>query len=81
VSSHKPEVIFVPGQTLLYLAGVFNPDYTSPGDGLSLTMSNATLRNILNEIVKTSEAKYWIVNRDGQDGEYLILKLLSLNIS
>jgi len=36
-------------------------------------MSNKTMRDILNEIIRSSDAKYWIVKRDGPRGEYLIL--------
>jgi len=38
-----------------------------------LRTSDTTLRDILNKIIETSELKYWIVNRDGPRGEYVIL--------
>ena len=41
--------------------------------GFSMTSSDKTLRDILNQIIKHSELKYWILNRDGSHGERLIL--------
>jgi len=40
---------------------------------LRLAITDTTFRDILNQIIKTSDLKYWIVNRDGAHGEYLIL--------
>jgi len=52
-----------------------NADTAALGDRFTLTMSNVTLRNILNEIVKseTSEAKYWVVTRLRDHAEYFIV--------
>lgn len=52
-----------------------NADIAGLGTRFTLTMSDTTLRNLLNEIVRkeTSEAKYWVVNRFRDGGEYFIL--------
>jgi|GEM_PF-4662719 hypothetical protein len=42
-----------------------NADTVPVGEQFTLTMSNKTMRDILNEIIRSSDAKYWIVNRDG----------------
>ncbi len=66
----------------LRLAGLSAPisSYTSAdtpqlGKTFSVIFSNASLRDLLNEIVRkdTSEAKYWIVQRFGDNRQYILL--------
>ena len=39
-------------------------------------VSESSLRRLLNEIVRTSEAKYWIVKRFGDRNEYFLLNFM-----
>ena len=50
-------------------------DRASLGRDFSLRMSNATLKSLLNRVIRDSKARYWIVNRFGDDREYLLLNL------
>jgi hypothetical protein len=52
-----------------------NADTAALGDRFTLTMSQTTLKGVLNEIVRSdaSQAKFWIVNRLGDHGEYFLL--------
>ena len=43
------------------------------GRGFSLKASNATVKTLLNRLIKESETKYWIINRDGAQKQYLML--------
>jgi hypothetical protein len=36
-------------------------------------MSNATVREVLNQIIRTSELKFWVVNRFGSNNETFLL--------
>jgi hypothetical protein len=52
-----------------------NADTAKLGHKFSLTMHNTTLKGILDEIVKakTSEVRYWIVNRFGEHDEHFLV--------
>jgi len=50
-------------------------DAASLGKDFSLELSDVTVKYILNRVIKDSGAKYWMVNRDGPQGEYLLLNL------
>ncbi len=43
------------------------------GRGFSLDASNMTVKSILNRVIRDSETKFWIVNRDGEQKQYLLL--------
>ena len=45
------------------------------GSNFSLNTENVTLRSLLNSVVKSSETKYWIINRIGEKRQYLLLNL------
>jgi len=46
-----------------------------------MTSSDKTLRDILNQIIKHSELKYWILNRNGFSWGTPYSKLLTSKIS
>ena len=48
-------------------------DYQKLGNDFSMNVSDVTLQEILNQIIKQSATKYWIVNRYGENHEFLIL--------
>lgn len=48
-------------------------DHLEAGEGFSLYMKDATLRELLNQIVRTSDVKYWLVSRFGKNNEFLIV--------
>jgi hypothetical protein len=50
-------------------------DFAALGRNFSLTTSNATVKAILNRVVRDSETKFWIVNREGPRRQYLLLNL------
>lgn len=43
------------------------------GKGFTLQMSNATLREALNRIIRTSETRFWVLNKSGEDEQSLVL--------
>ena len=43
--------------------------------GYSLNVSNATVKSILNRVVRESATKFWIVNLDGEKRQHLLLNL------
>lgn len=51
----------------------FGGEFAKLGRDFSHHFSNATVREILNQVIRTSDVKYWIVNRGGKDKEFLIL--------
>lgn len=50
-----------------------NADYMEVSPGFTLSTANATVREILNQIVRTSTSKYWVANRYGDKSEFLIV--------
>lgn len=50
-----------------------NLDVIPVGARFSLAVRDTTLRGLLNRIVRDSTAKFWVLRRDGADGENLIL--------
>lgn len=52
---------------------VSNLDVIPVGAKFSLTMTDTTVRGLLNRIVRDSTAKFWVLRRDGVSGEDLIL--------
>lgn len=52
---------------------VSNLDVNPVGAKFSLTMTDTTVRGLLNRIVRDSTAKFWVLRRDGVNGEDLIL--------
>lgn len=55
------------------LTGLFGRDYVGVGADFTLRMSNATVREVLNQLIRTSEARYWVVNRYGDNYENFVL--------
>jgi hypothetical protein len=53
--------------------GLLGRDYDKIGPGFTLQVSNVTVREVLNQIISTSEAKCWIVNRYGDKHENFVL--------
>jgi hypothetical protein len=45
------------------------------GHGFCFKVSNMTVKSILNQVIKESETKYWIVNKSGANKQYLLLNL------
>ncbi len=45
------------------------------GKSFSLNVSNMKVKLILNRVIKESETKCWIINRDGDRKQYLLLNL------
>jgi hypothetical protein len=73
--SGKPEL-----KSLLSSYGVrssieaFSPYDISPfGDDFSMDVENATVRSILDSIIKDSPIKYWFINRNGENRQYLVI--------
>ena len=53
---------------------VFAPDDIAPfGSDFSLDVENVTVRSILDRIIKDSPTKYWFINRDGENRQYLLI--------
>lgn len=50
-------------------------DFRDLGLSFSLEMKGATVREILNQIIRTSDVKYWLVSRFGKSNEFLIINL------
>jgi hypothetical protein len=57
------------------IAAWTNADYVEASPGFILSMSDATVREILNQIIKTSEAKFWALRRTGEGYQFLNLNL------
>ena len=52
----------------------FSPDDIAPfGPQFSLDVENATVRSILDSIIKDSPTKYWFINRHGENRQYLVI--------
>jgi hypothetical protein len=52
----------------------FAPDDIAPfGSDFSLDVENVTVRSILDSIIKDSPTKYWFINRDGENRQYLLI--------
>ena len=53
---------------------VFSPHDIAPfGNDFSLEVENATVRSILDRITTDSPTKYWFINRDGENRQYLVI--------
>jgi len=50
-------------------------DIGSLGRRFSVNVSDVTVRSLLNRVIKRSETKYWLLNRYGENRQYLLLKL------
>ena len=48
-------------------------EFVKFGKDFSLSRSNVTVREILNQIIRTSDIKYWVVNRYGKNKEFLVV--------
>lgn len=52
----------------------FSPYDIAPfGDDFSLDVENATVRSILDSIIIYSPIKYWFINRNGDNRQYLVI--------
>jgi hypothetical protein len=56
-----------------FIVGVSGVDFERMGDDFSLSVSDVTLQELLNRIVRQSGVKFWILNRYGEQNELLIL--------
>lgn len=76
--TNLPEVktVLEDAKILPMIASWTNADHLEAGAGFSLDMTGASVREILNEIVRKSDAKYWVVNRYRDNAD-----LLTLNFS
>jgi hypothetical protein len=53
---------------------VFSPHDIAPfGNDFSLDVENATVRSILDKVITDSPTKYWFINRDGENRQYLVI--------
>jgi hypothetical protein len=50
-------------------------DIGALGRGFSVNVSDVTVKSLLNQVIKRSETKYWLLNRYGENRQYLLLKL------
>jgi len=48
-------------------------EFAKFGQDFSLNVSNVTVREILNRIIRNSDVKYWVVNRYGKNKEYFVM--------
>ena len=48
-------------------------DYAGAGGGFSLNSADLTVREILNQIIKSSSVKYWVISRYGDKNEFILL--------
>lgn len=48
-------------------------DFRPFGRDFSLDLENASVRSILDYVIKNSETKYWFINRYGEKREYLLI--------
>jgi hypothetical protein len=55
------------------IEGFFGGDFRPAGRDFSLNASNMQLREIMNQIIRESGVKYWVVNRYGDNNKSLIL--------
>lgn len=50
-------------------------DIAMLGREFSIERSDVSLKSLLNEVIKDSQTKYWIINRLGENRQYLLLNL------
>lgn len=50
-------------------------DMKALGLGASLELWDVSVRAVLNRVIRDSETRYWLVNRDGPERQYLLLNL------
>jgi hypothetical protein len=50
-------------------------DVLKLGLNSSLDLSHVSVKAVLNRVIRDSETRYWIVNRDGAERQYLLLNL------
>jgi hypothetical protein len=50
-------------------------DIRALGRRFSVNVSDVTVKSLLNQVIKRSETKYWLLNRYGENRQYLLLKL------
>lgn len=48
-------------------------DFGKPGSGFILLSADKSLRELLNEIIKSDLIRFWIVNRTGEKREYFVI--------
>jgi hypothetical protein len=75
VIKNLPEVkSFLDEVKIVYSAETFfSGDRLKVNPEFSRIASCMTLRDVLNQIIRTSDARYWIVNRYGDNGENLVI--------
>lgn len=55
------------------IGGFTGRDFNKAGPKFTLRMGNVTVREVLNHLIRTSELKYWVVNRFGDNREIFLL--------
>ena len=50
-------------------------DITKLGRNFTLDIENVDIKSLLNQVIRNSQTRYWIVNRYGKNKEYLLLNL------
>ena len=48
-------------------------DIQSFGGDFSVDLENVSVRSILDTVIKNSRTKYWFINRDGENRQYLLI--------
>lgn len=56
-----------------FIVAITGVAFERPGGGFSMSVSDLTLQEVLNHVIKQSEVKFWILNRFGDDNELLVL--------
>jgi hypothetical protein len=71
-----PEIQKIIGDNSLEVDdGTFSEGLRSLGKGFSLHLSNTSIRDVLNSIVKDTSTRYWIATRTGENGRYFFIGL------
>lgn len=81
VSDIKANIVALPevkakldrAKVVVRLGELRGGEFSPPAPDFALRVSNASVRDILNQIVRTSEVKYWVVNRYGDNNEIFLL--------
>lgn len=55
------------------ISGYTGRDFQKAGPKFTLRMGNATVREVLNHLIRTSKIRYWVVNRFGDNREIFLL--------
>lgn len=81
VSDIKSHIVALPevkskldrAKVVVQLGELRGGEFSPPSPDFALRVSNASVRDILNQIVRSSDVKYWVVNRFGDNNEIFLL--------